>query len=189
MKVFYAFVIIFYTLPGLLAGCCSGFYNASQAFASDQQVKGRETGLPIPRFVSLRSDEVNMRSGPGVRYPIRWVYHRKNMPVEIVQEFDAWRKLRDVDGAEGWVHKSLISGRRYSIIQHNDIVAARSAPDVNARVTFRIEPGAIARLEECDEKASNDKSAQSWCRLSVSGYDGWVEKKFIWGIYAGEGIN
>ncbi len=72
----------------------------------------KSTGLPLPRYVSLRAEEVNMRTGPGVRYPVDWVYKRRNLPVEIIAEFGTWRKIRDVEGAQGWIHQSMLSNRR-----------------------------------------------------------------------------
>src|SRR5258706_546116 len=73
--------------------------------------------LPLPRFVSLKSEEANVRTGPGTRYPIQWVYHRAGMPVEIVEEYDLWRKIRDVEGTTGWVHKTMLAGNRTALIK------------------------------------------------------------------------
>lgn len=143
-------------------------------------VTGSETGLAVPRFVSLRSDKIHVRSGPGMRYPIRWVYQRANLPVEIVQEFDTWRKIRDNEGQEGWVHQSLVSGRRHVMVSGTDIVFARAKPDIDTAPVFRMEPGVVAELEDCNK---------SWCHVAAGGFDGWVEKKSIWGIYPSEGIN
>ena len=81
------------------------------------QSVGEVTKMPIPRFVSMRGDQVFARTGPGTRYPIKWVFQRKNLPVEIVQEFDTWRKIRDIDGEEGWVHQSLLSGKRFGVLK------------------------------------------------------------------------
>jgi SH3-like domain-containing protein len=142
--------------------------------------KGEETGLDLPRFVSFRSGEVYMRSGPGTRYPVRWIYKRQNFPVEIIQEFDTWRKVRDHDGAEGWVHHSLITGRRYAMITGTSNIEAHRSGDSDARITMKLEPEAIAKITECND---------NWCELSASGYKGWVEKKYLWGVYDAERIN
>lgn len=134
--------------------------------------------LPIPRFVSLGSDEVNLRTGPGTRYPIKWVYTKKHLPVEIVNEFDTWRKIRDIQGDEGWVHKTMVSGYRYAIIK-DDEQLVRSAPNKQESIIVaRLEPGVIVKVDACD---------LSWCDVSVHGnYKGWVEKSALWGAYPQE---
>ncbi|MCB1556038.1 MAG: hypothetical protein KDJ15_01865 [Alphaproteobacteria bacterium] len=137
----------------------------------------RSTSLPLPRFVSLRSDKVYARTGPGLRYPIRWVYKRENLPVEIVQEFDTWRKIKDSDGDEGWVHTSMISGERTVFIEGETLLPLREGKGENFRMTARLEPGVTAFLDRCEGE---------WCRLHTDGYRGWAERKFLWGIYANE---
>lgn len=138
------------------------------------------SGLPIPRFVSLKPSEVNVRTGPGTRYPIQWVYRREGMPVEIIEEFDLWRKIRDVEGTAGWVHKTMLDGKRSVIIKSKDARTLRSTPAANARPVLKAEPMVTARLVECEK---------DWCRLQVSGRKGWLEKKYLWGIYADEIID
>lgn len=150
------------------------------AFA-EEPVKGfRDTDLPLPRFVSLKSDRVYVRAGPAMRYPIKWVYKRGGAPVEIVQEFEAWRKIRDVEGEEGWVHQTLLSGSRAALVQGEDIVLMRDKPDEKARLVARLEPEVVARIEKCDK---------DWCKLDAAGFRGWVERKSIWGIYDKEVLN
>jgi SH3-like domain-containing protein len=136
------------------------------------------TGLPVPRFVTLRGSEVNLRTGPGVRYPVDWVFHRRDLPVEITAEFESWRKIRDVDGTEGWVHQSMLSGRRSVLIVGNER-SLREAPDEAAAVIARAEPGVVARLETCEAL---------WCRVSVEGHDGWLRREEFWGVYPEEKI-
>lgn len=135
------------------------------------------SGLPIPRFVSLKNEETNVRTGPGTRYPIAWVYHRAGMPVEVVEEYDLWRKVRDVEGTTGWVHKTLISGRRNVMIRGREarVVRIDHAPD--AKPLLKAEPMVIARLMECNP---------GWCRIQVGGRKGWLEKKYLWGVYPEE---
>lgn len=153
----------------------------SPSYAQNQVKKaGSVTGLNIPRFVSLRSSEAYVRSGPGRRYPIRWIFQRKNMPVEVIQEFDTWRKIRDYEGNEGWVHTSLTSGRRYGLVLGKDIISAHYKAHAKTATVYRAEPGVVVKLNECED---------DWCNASTSGFDGWIEKKMIWGIYPGEGIN
>lgn len=134
------------------------------------------SGLPIPRFVSLKSDEINARSGPGMRYPIQWVYHRENMPVEVVEEFEHWRKIRDFDGETAWVHKGMIDGRRYSIVRE-DILILYDEPKTDSAPMVRVSRGVIGRLLACERE---------WCRLQVAGRKGWTKKEYIWGIYPNE---
>ena len=145
---------------------------------SAEDVQGfRSTDLPIPRFVSLRSDKVYARTGPALSYPIRWVYQKEGMPVEIVQEFDTWRKIRDKDGEEGWVHQSLLSGTRRVLLNTEDAANMRREPKPRGRMVARLEPGIVGDLRECRE---------GWCYLDVQGYRGWVERNFLWGIYPEE---
>jgi len=137
-----------------------------------------EKGLPVPRFVALRSAEVNLRTGPGERYPIEWVYRRKDLPVEIVAEFDNWRKIRDADGTEGWVHERMVTGRR-SVLVRGAVRALREAPRSNAEMVARAEPGVVAKLLECNP---------GWCRIEANGIAGWLPRDEIWGVYPGETV-
>lgn len=135
-----------------------------------------EQKLPLPRFVSLRSDETNIRTGPGERYPILWVYKRKHMPVEIIEEFEHWRKIRDVEGTEGWVLKSLLEGKRYAVIR-GGVQTLRRAPENDAPPLLRVKPLVVGRLLECTAE---------WCRLQVESHKGWIQKTHIWGVYKKE---
>jgi len=137
---------------------------------------GSATSLPVPRFVTLGADEVNLRTGPGFRYPIRLVIRKAGLPVEILREFDVWREVRDRDGSEGWVHKSMLSGRRGVVI----LGAARTLldePHKGARPVVRLEPGVIAGLSTC---------SAAWCRLKIAGYEGWLPRGDVWGVYPRE---
>ena len=162
-----------------------------------------ETDLPLPRFVSLKSDKVNMRTGPGLRYQIKWVYQRQHLPVEIIAEFDQWRKIRDMDGAEGWMHRAMLSGRRYAVVQTPDgsaashavlskggkrglkkaNVAANSMQDLHeqaldaSEIIAKIEPGSIVSLEEC---------RLGWCKISAKEHEGWIQRSALYGVYAEE---
>lgn len=142
-----------------------------------------QTGLPIPRFVSLRSAEVNVRTGPGQQYPIEWVYRRVGLPVEITAEFDVWRRIRDRDGSEGWVHQALLSGRRFAIVAAGGdtvTLTRRSQPDSAA--VARLESGVIVRLMDCP-------SGVVACRVEIEGYSGWVPRRHLWGVYEGETVD
>ncbi|MBC8792227.1 MAG: hypothetical protein C6Y20_11520 [Tagaea sp. CACIAM 22H2] len=135
--------------------------------------------LPVPRFVSLRSEEVNLRTGPGVRYPVEWVFVRRQMPVEIVQEFENWRRVRDREGTEGWVHQSMLTGRRTAVVlgDSGTLVELKRRAEAAAPGLARVEAGVIANLIECQG---------DWCRVEAGGFRGWLERTHIWGVYAQE---
>ncbi len=138
------------------------------------------SGLPLPRFVTLRSGEVNMRAGPGVRYPVEWVYKKRNLPVEVVAEYDTWRKIRDWQGTQGWVHQGMLSGKR-SIIVTGDLRTLRNEPKTSSDPNARLEEGVIARLLECP-------SGTTWCKIEADGYKGWLRKAEFWGVYSSESV-
>ncbi len=141
----------------------------------------RSTAFPLPRFVSLSSDEVFVRSGPGSRYPVKWVYHRKGLPVEVILEYEIWRKIKDFEGETGWVHQSLISGKRTAMIKDGgQKVALLQKPKESGHKTAFLEPRVIVNIDKCAEK---------YCQVSASGYKGWVDRSKIWGIYDKEIID
>ena len=139
---------------------------------------GRVTGLPIPRFVSLRADKVNLRVGPGFRYPIEWVLQRRDLPVEIIGEFATWRKLRLHDGTTGWVSQTLLSAHR-TIILTGSRQVLRAAPREHSRAIAELAGHVIARLISC-------RAAEAWCRVAVRGYRGYLRRGAIWGVAADE---
>ena len=149
---------------------------APAAVTPDLPAAGRSTGLRVPRFVSLGADEVHLRFGPGREYPIRWVLARKGLPVEIVAEFDTWRKVKLHDGDEGWIHSSLLSSRRTVMIKDR-IAELRRTPSDDARVVLRAEPGVVGVLLDCEE---------DWCRVDVEGRRGWLRRDAFWGVLPGE---
>jgi len=149
---------------------------ARPGVAQDARANVGESGLPIPRFVSLSSSKVNMRTGPGVRYPVAWVYRRAGLPLMVTGEYQYWRKVRDIDGAEGWIHKSLLSGRRTAMVQ-DGIQTLRSDPSEAARVVARAEAGVIAMLVAC---------AGPWCRVETDEHGGWLPRPAIFGTFPNE---
>jgi SH3-like domain-containing protein len=153
----------------LALACLCGL--ASPAF-------GAEKNLPVPRFVTLRSDHVNLRTGPGERFPIDWVFTRRDMPVEIVEEFENWRKIQDAEGTVGWVHERMVKGNRTVLIR-SETRALRDAPQASAGIVARAEPGVIAKLLEC----RND-----WCRVEAGGVKGWLHRAELWGVFPNEVI-
>lgn len=131
------------------------------------------SGLPLPRFVSLASSTVNVRTGPSTDHPIRWTYTRSGLPVRIVEEFDVWRRIEDPDGETGWAHSSLLSVRRTVMVQGKGPQELRRSGDAGARVVARVEPGAIGEFQGCEG---------GWCRLEVSGQRGWMPRAQLWGV-------
>ncbi|WP_374446032.1 SH3 domain-containing protein [Stella sp.] len=146
--------------------------------AAPRTAAADEDKLPVPRFVTLRAEEANARTGPGTQYPIEWRFMRRGMPVEITAQFGQWRKIRDWQGAGGWVHQSLVSGRRAVVVTGIARVLRRRGSD-DAAAVAQVEPGVIGRLLECDP---------GWCRVEVQGYRGWLKRTEFWGVYPGEKI-
>lgn len=142
--------------------------------------KGSDTGLPIPRFISLLSDEVNMRVGPGFQYPIEWTYHRKGLPIEVEREFDVWRLVRAPDGGRGWVHEATVSGIRTFIIVGGTHDLLR-APEDDAPVVAVLQKGVIGTIRHC--KAEDD-----WCAVRVADHRGYLPREDFWGTFAGEAV-
>jgi len=155
-------------LSMLFAAC---LFVAPVAMAAEN-----DTAQKLPRFVSLRSDQVNLRVGPGDNYPIQWVLTRKEMPVEITKEFENWRMIRDWQGTEGWVHERMLTGKRAVVIK-GGIRTLHRQPDVAAPPVARAEPGVIAKLLEC---------RADWCRVDAADHTGWVQRGDLWGVYPGE---
>ncbi len=130
------------------------------------------SGLPIPRYVSLKSDEVNLRVGPGKRYPITWVYKRAHMPVQITEEFAHWRKIKDFEGTTGWVHKGLLDGTRTALItdkQQN--LYAR--PEATSPAIMRADPMVVGTVMAC---------IPDWCLMNIESHEGWIRKADMWGV-------
>jgi SH3-like domain-containing protein len=149
--------------------------------AAQNPVRG--TGLPLPRFVSLKSDDVNVRRGPGQEYEIAFTFVKEGLPVEITQEFDNWRKIRDSEGAEGWVFHSLLSGKRTAIVApwaadgNSGPFPAHADPEASSAVVAYLAPKVVSDVEEC---------RNNWCRISGRGYGGWIEQDKLWGVYPNE---
>jgi len=146
--------------------------------AEPEAIKGSSTGLPLPRFASLRSDEVNMRAGPGTRYPIDWLYRRRDLPVEILREFEVWRLVQDPDGTKGWVHQATLSGRRSFIVTGGD-ATIRHDPQDSAPPVAILKPGVIGNLRACT-------AGTDWCQVQVGDYRGYIKRSQFWGTLPGE---
>lgn len=166
---------------GLATGLVLAATVAAPATAGAQVSKGL-SGLPLPRFVSLKAKRVNMRIGPSTDYAVSWLYLKSGLPVEIIQEYDNWRRIRDADGTEGWVNQSLLSGERTAIAApwmrgDNVYVNLRRDSLPTATVVAKLEPGVVLTLDEC---------TGNWCHGEANGVEGWVSQAEIWGAYPGE---
>ncbi|WP_428483962.1 SH3 domain-containing protein [Rhodopila sp.] len=134
----------------------------------------------LPRFASLRSDDVNMRVGPGTRYRIEWVYRRRDLPVEIEREYDVWRWVCDPDGVHGWVHQATLMGRRSFIVKNADAMLRSDASDTAAAVAV-LKVGVIGRIRSCE-------AASDWCNVQAGSYRGYLRRQQLWGVLPGEAV-
>jgi SH3-like domain-containing protein len=147
------------------------------------QPVGTASGLPLPRFVSLKADKVNTHIGPAKSYEVKWVYQRSGLPVEITAEFENWRRIRDSDGAEGWVYHSLLSGRRTGVVtakSKDELIPLHEKPDAKSDVTAQLQPGVVSSVKRC---------SAGWCRVSGRGFDGWIPQVRLWGVYPNEKVD
>ena len=149
---------------------------------AQQTPVGPRTGLPLPRFVSLKSDRVNLREGPSKEHRTTWVFQRAGLPVEITAEFDTWRKIRDSEGSEGWVLHSLLSGRRTALVapwKKDAVLPLYAQPSAGSAVVANLQPGVIGNVKRCDG---------AWCRIFGDGFDGYEQQTNLWGVYPGEQV-
>jgi SH3-like domain-containing protein len=169
-----------------------GKRTQSQAVAAPGDVTGSiggeaqrpvgPSGLPIPRFVSLKAEKVNVRRGPSSEHPVAWVFQRKGLPVEIVAEFENWRRVRDSDGEEGWILQNMLSGKRTAVIapwKQGQTVPLHDKPQAGAGLVAQTAAGVLAEVEGCDGQ---------WCELAAGGYGGFIEQTQLWGVYPGEKV-
>jgi SH3-like domain-containing protein len=166
----------------LVCAIAAAGWSVLPAQAAGNQ-KGSVSGLPVPRFVSLKSDRVNLREGPSKDHRTAWVFQRAGLPVEIVAEFDNWRRIRDAEGSEGWVLHSLLSGRRSAIVapwRKMEVHDLRDSASANSPVVAKLESGVIVRVRRCDKE---------WCRVVGPGFDGFINQKLLWGVYPNEKID
>lgn len=155
----------------LLSAVLAGTGQTGAALAAEDK-RGPVTNLPLPRFVSMKAAEGNVRRGPSRAHRIDWVFKRRGMPLQITAEHGHWRRVQDRDGAGGWVHYALISGSRTVLIE-KDMVEAHTRPAADSPVAALFEIGVVAKLGSCDA---------DWCRISAGGHKGWVEKADLWGV-------
>ena len=163
------------TAAGTEAGAVTGSLSPSQ-------MKGA-SGLAIPRFVSLKTEKVNVRKGPSSDHAVAWVYQAKGLPLEITAEFETWRRVRDAEGAEGWILQNMLTGKRTALIapsRKGSFVNLMSGPSVESGAVAKLASGVISDIKSCDG---------TWCRIVANGYDGYVDQNLIWGAYQGEALN
>ncbi|BDA87099.1 hypothetical protein Sa4125_46410 [Aureimonas sp. SA4125] len=167
-----------------LAGIASIFASLSVPAVAQEtgSITGAYSKLALPRFVSLKSARVNLRVGPGRDYAVTWLYLKPGLPVEVVQEYELWRRVRDSEGTEGWVYHSLLSGDRTAIAapwlkgKSTTIDMHRSATE-DAALVAQLEPGVVTKVDEC---------GLGWCAVEVSGRKGYLRQREIWGVYPDE---
>lgn len=169
------------TAAGILA-LLMGFVATAAGAAGDIAV-GAASGLPVPRYVSLKPDRVTVRGGPNRDHEIAFVFTRAGLPVEITAESDNWRRIRDWEGSEGWVYHSLLSGRRTALVsakQKDELVPLYDKADADSDLVARLQPGVLASVKHC---------SGTWCRIFGTGFDGWIVQDRLWGVYPNEKID
>ncbi|WP_308910690.1 SH3 domain-containing protein [Pseudokordiimonas caeni] len=134
------------------------------------------SGNPLPRFVSLSPEVAYLRTGPGLQYPVAWVYNRRHLPLEIIDEHGAWRQVRDIEGTTGWMHVRLLSSKRSAMLVGKKL-ELHSDPDAASRVVLTADAGVIGWTRACQG---------DWCRLEIEGTEGWIERRHLWGVYPEE---
>jgi SH3-like domain-containing protein len=166
---------------GGLGSVLGGAVAAALALGAAQAGNdGTTSGLPIPRFVSIKTERVNVRGGPDKDHDVSWIYTKVGWPVEITAEFENWRRIRDSDGTEGWVYHSLLSGKRTAVVQlktKTDLAAIYAQPDDKSAVTAQLQVGVLGAIKHC---------TGTWCQISGSGFDGWIPQNELWGVYPNE---
>lgn len=150
---------------------------------AEGQSLGSASGLPVPRFVSLKADKVNMHIGPAKTYEVKWLYQRQGLPVEITAEFENWRRIRDADGAEGWVYHSLLSGRRTGMVTTkaaDELIPLYAKADIQSAIVARLERGVVGAVKRC---------AGGWCAFAGKGFEGYIQETRLWGVYPDEKVD
>jgi SH3-like domain-containing protein len=170
------FCVVVVLAGGVLGASVSSGFSAKDAALTT-------SGLPVPRYVSLKSDRVNVRIGPTKDNDVAWIYTRAGLPVEITAEYENWRRVRDSEGAEGWVYHSMLSGRRTAVVtmkRKDDLATIYDSADPASAIAARLQAGVLAQVKHC---------GSGWCHISGSGFDGWIEQQRLWGVYADEKID
>jgi len=154
--------------------------SGAAAEAAGARNVGTVSGLPLPRFVSIKSNKVNVRAGPTKDHKVLWVFARAGLPVEITAEFENWRRIRDWEGAEGWVYHSLLSGRRTALVAtkaKDKLVPLFENPDVESKIVARLQASVLGSVKHC---------AGGFCRFVGDKFDGYVVQARLFGVYPNE---
>ncbi|WP_375263071.1 SH3 domain-containing protein [Palleronia sp.] len=159
----------------VFAAVLAAFVTGFAAYGQAEEL-GPVTNLPIPRFVSMKANEGNVRRGPSLSHRIDWVYRRKDLPLIITAEYGHWRRIEDRDGQGGWVHYALLSGVR-TVLVESETATMHALPDAGAPEVAVLKRGVVVRIDEC---------IPAWCRIYKAGYAGWVDKANLWGVLPGE---
>ena len=171
----------FLTPTRIACGAAMVALVAAMMAPAEADQTGSASGLPVPRYVSLKSDRVNLREGPSKDHRTTWIFERAGLPVEVTAEFETWRKVRDSEGSEGWVLHSLLSGRRTALVTpwKKDAAATTlyAKPSETSSPVAKLEPNVIANVRSCDK---------TWCRVNGSGFDGFLKQADLWGVYPNE---
>jgi SH3-like domain-containing protein len=165
-------------LPALAAAVI----GIAPAQAANDAANGPKSGLPVPRFVSLKPDRVNVRAGPTRDHEVTFVYTRAGLPVEITAESDNWRRIRDWEGSEGWVYHSLLSGRRTAVVtskSKDELVPLHVRGVEDSALVARLQAGVLATVKRC---------TGTWCHIAGHGFDGWIVQGQLWGVYPNEKV-
>lgn len=165
-------VVKSFVVAVMMVTCTAGMATAQQDGAPQEGERGSVTNLPLPRYVSLKTNEGNARRGPGLTHRIDWVFSRAGMPLRVTAEYENWRRVEDAEGVGGWVHYSLLSGSR-TVLVTADLMDLHAKPLADGSVVLRAEAGVIGRLVEC---------SLDWCRLTIEGERGWARKSEFWGV-------
>jgi SH3-like domain-containing protein len=171
-----------HALRAALAAVTALFFSAVVSQAAGELAVGPKSGLPVPRFVSLKADRVNVRGGPDRDHDVSWVYTRAGLPVEITAESDNWRRIRDWEGAEGWVYHSMLSGRRTAVVtakSKGDVVPLYAKADATSALVAHLQAGVLASVKQC---------SGTWCRVQGTGFDGYIAQERLWGVYPSEKV-
>lgn len=167
----------------MLAALLGAAGASAQEPVKPQGVRLGPSGYPVPRFVSLKSNRVNVRKGPSLDHPVAWEFTRAGLPVEVTAEFENWRRIRDSEGSEGWVYHSLLSGRRTALVmpwaRKRQAVPLYAKASTRSQVVAQLESGLLASLLSCNGE---------WCQLSLDSVSGWIQQVTLWGVYRGEKI-
>lgn len=157
--------------------------SSAQGPEPSATVKVGASGLRVPRFVSLKSDRVNVRKGPSTGYAVDWVFSRAGLPVEVLAESENWRQIRDSEGSEGWVFHALLSGRRTALVmpwvRQRRTILLHDEASTGSDVVARLESGVLGSVHKCDGE---------WCNFTVGNYNGWIEQERLWGVYRNEEV-